>query len=79
MGGPNTWNIDEYDRIYSLMKVVFRNTSSSFSKYFFLQRDKYLNTFIIFIFKCIETKKFEIKSKSLQMLTFLLDQTREHQ
>ncbi len=58
------------------MKVVFRNTSSSFSKYFFLQRDKYLNTFIIFIFKCIETNEFEIKSKSLQMLTFLLDQAR---
>jgi hypothetical protein len=59
------------------MRLVFRCTSTSFSKYFFLQRDKYLNAFIIYIFKCIETDSFEVKSKSLQMLTFLLDQTRE--
>lgn len=59
------------------MKLVFRTTTLNFSKFFFLQRDKYLNTFIIYLFKCIETDSFEIKSKSLQMLTFLLEQTRE--
>lgn len=59
------------------MKLVFRNTSTNFSKFFFLQRDKFLNTFIIYVFKCIETDSFEAKSKSLQMITFLLDQTRD--
>lgn len=69
------WNIEEYERIFSLMKLVFKATTSNFSKFFFLQKEKYLNIFILFIFKCIETDPFEIKSKSLEMLTFLLSQT----
>lgn len=48
------WNIEEYHKIYSLMKLVFKATSNSFSKFFYLQKDKYLSTFVLFIFKCLE-------------------------
>jgi hypothetical protein len=70
-----TWNIGGHKRIYNLLRLIFRSTTVGFSKFFFLQRDKYLTPFVLFIFKCLETDSFDNKSRSLAMLTFLLEHT----
>jgi hypothetical protein len=67
-------NIADYDRIFNLIQLVFRSTSAGFSKFFFLQRDKYLAPFVLFVFKCLESPQFELKSRSLGILSFLLNQ-----
>jgi hypothetical protein len=73
------WNTKDYQHIYTLIQLVFRATSTNFSKFFFLQKDKYLHPFIIFIFKCLESDSFEVKSKSIEMLTYLLSKALELQ
>ena len=69
------FNLQEYERIFSLVQLVFKATSSGFSKFFFLQKDKYLTPFVLFVFKCLESEDFERKSRALGMLVFLLSQT----
>ena len=48
------FNIAAYERIFNLLQLVFRSTSPGFSKFFYLQRDKYLAPLILFVFKCLE-------------------------
>jgi hypothetical protein len=68
------WNVADYERVYNLLKLVFRFTSSGFVKFFFVQKDKYLTPFVLFIFKCLEGNSFTTKSRSIAMLTFILNQ-----
>lgn len=68
------WNIAAYDRVFNLLQLVFKYTSSGFCKFFFLQRDKYVIPLVLFIFKCLENDSFEIKSRSLSMLSFIFCQ-----
>ena len=67
-------NIADYDSIFNLLQLVFRSTTKGFRKFFFIQKDKYLATFVLYTFKCLESEEFEIKSRALGMLSFLLGQ-----
>lgn len=68
------WNIAQYERIFNLVQLVFKSTSAGFTRFFFLQKDKYLTPLVLYVFKCLENDNYVTKSRSLALLSFILSQ-----